>query len=155
MIIIKSKKSGPFPSVQQEGPLSARYKSQGGRPVIGCLSIIFGRSQILPSCPLFTVAYVINLFTLKRGASSPTAMPDAKTTRVSMPDARERWPICRLRTPAMSMTSERFHMLRLCDNERLACCEDDSTSTHGIQQTRRFSAYNRQGVLSLRPRTLV
>ena len=58
-------------SVQQEAPLSARFKSQGDRPVIGSLSIIFGRPQILPSCPLFTVAYVINLFTPKsrcRGA---------------------------------------------------------------------------------------
>ena len=49
---------------QQEVPLSARFKSQGVRPAIGCLSIIFGRSQILPSCPLFTVAYVINSFVL-------------------------------------------------------------------------------------------
>ena len=31
--------------------------------------IIFGRSQILPSRPLFTVAYLINLFTLKRKQS--------------------------------------------------------------------------------------
>ena len=38
---------------------------QGVRPAIDSLSIIFGRSQILPSRPLFTVAYVINLFTPK------------------------------------------------------------------------------------------
>ena len=48
---------------QQEVPLSARFESQGVRPAIDSLSIIFGRSQILPSRPLFTVAYVINRFT--------------------------------------------------------------------------------------------
>ena len=53
-------------------------KSQGVRPAIGCLSIIFGRSQILPSCPLFTVAYVINLFTLKLSWQPLPRQPEVK-----------------------------------------------------------------------------
>ena len=74
-----------------------------------------------------------------------------------MPDApsmlraarRERLPTCRPLTPAMSMTSERFHMLSLCDNdEKLACCEHDSSS---LDPEMRLWAYIRQGVPSLHP----
>jgi hypothetical protein len=41
--------------------------------VIGFLSIIFGRPQILP-CPLFTVAYVLLIHAQDTGVYSPTVV---------------------------------------------------------------------------------
>ena len=51
--------------MQQEAPPSSEIPISGAPACDRLHPIIFGRSQILPSRPLFTVAYLINLFTPK------------------------------------------------------------------------------------------
>ena len=51
--------------MQQEAAPSSEIPISGAPACDRLHPIIFGRSQILPSRPLFTVAFLINLFTLK------------------------------------------------------------------------------------------
>ena len=57
-------------SVQQEAAPSSEIPISGAPACNRLHPIIFGRSQILPSRPLFTVAYLINLFTPKKGSAA-------------------------------------------------------------------------------------
>ena len=52
-------------SVQQEAAPSSEIPISGPPACDRLHPIIFGRSQILPSRPLFTVAYLIHIFTLE------------------------------------------------------------------------------------------
>jgi hypothetical protein len=99
--------------VQQEAAPSCEIPISGAPAcVIGSNPIIFGRSQILPSRPLFTVAYIIHIFTLKNdptekmtrnkysdscfGSTSPFSLTFCALTRVRTLSYAYRCASCRV-----------------------------------------------------------